>query len=85
MLLRLYGGQLSTDFTKISEPYLAKALKIPVDELITLLKHLHELKLIMYHPVKDKPQITFILPRQDADHLPLNRERLQERKELANS
>jgi ATP-dependent DNA helicase RecQ len=83
MLLRLYGGQLSTDFTKISESYLAKALQIPVDELITLLKHLHDLKLIMYYPVKDKPQITFTLPRQDVEHLPLNRERLRKRKELA--
>jgi ATP-dependent DNA helicase RecQ len=83
MLLRLYGGQLSTDFTKISESYLAKALQIPVDELITLLKHLHDLKLIMYYPVKDKPQITFTLPRQDVEHLLLNRERLRKRKELA--
>jgi len=83
MLLRLYGGQLSTDFTKISEPYLASALKISVEEVNTLLQHLHDMQLIVYQPVKDKPQITFVLPRQDADQLPLNRERLKKRKELA--
>ena len=85
MLLRLYGGQLHTDFTKISENYMAKAMKVPVDEMISLLKHLHEIKVLSYQPAKDNPQITFILPRQDADKLPLNIKRLQERKSLAES
>jgi ATP-dependent DNA helicase RecQ len=85
MLLRLYGGQLYTEFTKVSEAYLANALKISVDELISLLKHLNDLKLIIYQPVKNKPQITFVLPRQDAEKLPLNIKRLEERKALANA
>jgi ATP-dependent DNA helicase RecQ len=85
MLLRLYGGQLYTDFTKISESYLANGLKISVEELVALLKHLHEIQLAVYHPAKDKPQITFVLPRQDAAHLPLNIKRLEERKALSES
>ncbi len=32
--------------------------------------------------MKDKPQLTFILPRQDAERLPLNLKRLEERKNL---
>ncbi len=85
MLLRLYGGQLYTDFTKISESYLAKGLKISVEELVALLKHLQEIQLAVYHPAKDKPQITFVLPRQDAARLPLNIKRLEERKALTES
>lgn len=85
MLLRLYGGQLYTDYTKISEPYIAKALKIPTGEAVSMLQHLNQLQLVSYQPVKDNPQITFVLPRQDADHLPLNRQRLEERKNLAES
>jgi ATP-dependent DNA helicase RecQ len=85
MLLRLYGGQLSNEFTKISESYLATALHIPVREVVELLKHLHELKLINYNPAKDKPQLTFVLARQDAEQLPLNLKRLAERRELAES
>jgi len=85
MLLRLYGGQLYTDFTKISESYLAKALKVTFDELIALLKHLHEIQIIIYRPAKDKPQLTFVLPRQDAARLPLNIKRLEERKALSES
>jgi ATP-dependent DNA helicase RecQ len=82
MLIRLYGGELFSGFVKISESYLAKALKIPTDEFIGLLKHLHELKMVIYTPVKDQPQITFVLPRQDAAHLPLDVKRLAERKKL---
>lgn len=85
MLLRLYGGQLFSDFTKISESYLAKGLKVKTSELVAALKHLHELKIIVYKPSKEKPQITFILPRQDAEKLPLDIKRLEERKLLIES
>jgi ATP-dependent DNA helicase RecQ len=82
MLMRLYGGELFAGFIRISEPHLAKALKISTDEMIAVLRHLHELRIVHYEPVKDKPQITFIQPRQDADHLPLDFRRLEERKKL---
>lgn len=85
MLLRLYGGQLFSDFTKISESYLAKGLKMKTGELVAALKHLHDLKIILYKPAKEKPQLTFILPRQDAEKLPLDVKRLEERKILIES
>jgi len=82
MLLRLYGGELFADFVKISESYLAKGMKVSEKEMTSILKHLNELKIVIYQPLKDKPQITFVLPRQDADRLPLNIKRLEERKKL---
>jgi ATP-dependent DNA helicase RecQ len=82
MLMRLYGGEMFSEFVKISESYLARGLKISTEETIALLNHLHALKIVHYEPVKDKPQITFILPRQDAERLPLNLARLAERKDL---
>lgn len=82
MMLRLYGGELFSDFVKISESYLAKGLKISTDEMIEILKHLHELRLVIYQPVKEKPQLTFVLPRQDAEKLPLNTARMAARKKL---
>ena len=82
MLLRLYGGELISGFPKISEPYIAKGLKISTEEVINTLKHLHELQVVIYQPAKDKPQVTFILPRQDAERLPLNLKRLEDRKKL---
>ncbi len=82
MLLRLYGGELFSDFVTISESYLAKGLKISTNEMITILKHLHGLQVIIYQPVKEKPQLTFVLPRQDVERLPLNTVRMAERKKL---
>jgi ATP-dependent DNA helicase RecQ len=82
MLLRLYGGELFSEFVKISEAYLAKGLKITEKEMIATLKHLNELKIVIYQPLKNKPQVTFVLPRQDADRLPLNIARLEARKKL---
>jgi len=82
MLMRLYGGEILSGFAKISESYLAKGLKVTPDEVIRILKHLHALKVIHYQPLKDKPQLTFVLPRQDADRLPLNLKRMEARKKL---
>jgi ATP-dependent DNA helicase RecQ len=82
MILRLYGGELFSGFMKISEQYIAKALGISYEDAVGLLLHLHEMKIVFYQPVKDKPQLTFILPRQDAGNLPVDRQRLESRKKL---
>ena len=82
LLLRLYGGEILSGFSKISEAQIARGLKASRGEVVEMLKHLNELQLIMYLPVKDKPQITFTLPRQDADRLPLDFQRLEARRKL---
>ncbi len=82
-LLRLYGGELFSGFAAISETYLANALSMKVEQLIKLLKHLDELKVIRYTPVKDQAQLTFLTERHDAGSLPIDHKRLQERKALA--
>jgi ATP-dependent DNA helicase RecQ len=82
MILRLFGGESFSGFVKISEAYLAKAMKTSVAEIIKSLKHLDELKVVIYQPSKDIPQITFVLPRQDAERLPINKNRLEERRKL---
>jgi ATP-dependent DNA helicase RecQ len=82
MLLRLYGGELFGSYVKISEAYLADALKIPRAEVVSILLHLNSLNIVRYNPVKDKPQLTFVIPRQDADRLPLDRKRIDARRDL---
>ena len=82
MLLRLYGGELFASFVKISEGQIAKAMKVQRQEIISVLNHLHKLNIVEYSPAKDKPQITFVLSRQDAEKLPVNRERLESRRQL---
>jgi ATP-dependent DNA helicase RecQ len=82
MMLRLFGGEVYSGFTKISEAYLAKALKVSYAEIVKQLNHLNELKVISYQPTKDKPQVTFIMPRQDAEKLPVDKQRLEARRKL---
>lgn len=81
-LLRLYGAELFSDFLSISEAYIAQAVKMKEQVIRIDLAQLHELQLLAYQPASDKPQITFILPRQDADYLPVDRERMERLRNL---
>jgi ATP-dependent DNA helicase RecQ len=82
MLLRLYGGEMFSSFVKIDEAYLAKALKVSTKAVTSLLLHLNEMKVFMYNPARDKPQVTYIFSRQDAENLPVDKLRLETRREL---
>lgn len=82
MMLRLYGGELFTDFLKISESYLAEGLKTSAKVVVDQLSHLDKLQIINYLPLNEQPQITFLLPRQDVDYLPVDKKMLRERREL---
>lgn len=82
-LLRLYGAELFSDFVPISETYIAKAVRIKETVAQLDLQKLHELQLLVYQPASDKPQVMFILPRQDADYLPIDRERMERLRALA--
>lgn len=81
-LLRLYGGEMYSSFVRIDEGGIAKALRMSREEVMQMLQHLHELRVLHYSPARDKPQVTFVLPRQDADYLPVDRQRLEERRAL---
>lgn len=82
-ILRLYGAETFSDFVAISERAIAQSLQIPETDVIAFLDHLTRIRKLDYEPVSDKPRITFLLPRQDADRLPLNLERLEKRRNLA--
>lgn len=82
MMLRLYGGEMFSGFVKIDESVLAKGLMISHQEVTEMLQHLHELRVLIYSPLRDKPQVTYIVARQDAEHLPIDRKRLEERRAL---
>jgi ATP-dependent DNA helicase RecQ len=83
LLLRLYGGELFTDFITISESTLARTYLINQPEIEQLLTQLHQRNVVIYEKQKDKPQLTFLTPRYDAPSLPVNTQELNRRKELA--
>lgn len=82
MLLRLYGGEMFSSFVRIDESYLAKALKVSAEEVMAVLKHLDELKVLLYTQIRDKPQVTYVMSRQDAENLPIDKRRLESRRQL---
>jgi ATP-dependent DNA helicase RecQ len=70
-LLRLYGGELYTDFTSISETQIAQMQRTTVGAIKLELDQLHNLQVLVYEPVNDSPKITFVTARQDAASYPL--------------
>jgi ATP-dependent DNA helicase RecQ len=80
--MRLYGGELYTDFTTISESQIAQLLKTSPQEVQIELEQLHKLQLMVYEPQNEKPKITFILPRQDAERLPVDKKEFDRRRDL---
>lgn len=82
MLLRLYGGELFTNFVRISENQIARLLNTTILKVKNYLSHLNELKVITYDRMRDKPQLAFITPRYDAAKLPLDMSRINARKQI---
>jgi ATP-dependent DNA helicase RecQ len=81
-LLRMYGGELYTDFTAISESQIAKMLKQPIATVKLELEQLHNLQVIVYEPINESPKITFVLARQDAERLPIDKKEYDRRRDL---
>jgi ATP-dependent DNA helicase RecQ len=81
-LLRLYGGELFSDFMSLSENQIAQALKWKEKDVRDTLVKLDKLQLLNYAPASDRPQITFVLARQDSDFLPLDKVKMEERRKL---
>ncbi|GAB3246031.1 ATP-dependent DNA helicase RecQ [Larkinella harenae] len=81
LLLRMYGGELFSNFVSISESAMAKAARMPEDEIFSLLEQLAQRSILVYEKQKDKPQLTFLTPRLDARNLPINVMALEESKQ----
>jgi len=83
MILRLYGGNVYSNFTKISEKALGDKLKLTVPAVTKNLNYLHQRGILIYEPQHDAPQIVFATPRYDANDLPTNTKRYNQLRQLA--
>lgn len=81
-LLRLYGGELYSDFTTISETQIAQMMRLTVGAVKLELEQLHNLQVLVYEPVNDSPKITFVTARQDAAKLPIDVKEFERRRTL---
>lgn len=81
-ILRMYGGELFSNFITISENEIARNTKTNLPHIIKALQLLHQKNIVIYEPRKDKPQLTFTIARFDASKLPINEKAMEERKAL---
>jgi len=82
-LLRLYGGELFSAFLPVSESQIAQVMQWKEKEVKDALLKLSKLQLLNYEPASESPQLTLVLPRQDADHLPVDKVKMEERRKLS--
>jgi ATP-dependent DNA helicase RecQ len=79
-LLRSYGGAFE-NFVSLREFDLAKRTQMSVQQVIDGLKQLHEFNVLSYYPQNDKPQVTYLKPRQHANALYINKAAIEQRKD----
>jgi ATP-dependent DNA helicase RecQ len=75
-ILRLYGGQLFSDYLKIDELKMAKFLNLGVEEVKEMLSRLHKLAVVEYMAQSDSAKLTFITERKNAKDLFVDTKRL---------
>lgn len=80
-ILRAYGGEILSNFITIKENKLAGMLQTSVDEVVKKLETLDKLEVLVYDKQKDKPQLVFLTPRFDATALPIDKVKLERRKQ----
>jgi ATP-dependent DNA helicase RecQ len=80
LILRIYGGDLFTDLTQISEAQIAKNYSVPQAEVIRILDFLHQNKIINYIKQNNSPTITYLTQRYDAKSMPINEKAILLRK-----
>ncbi|TDB69012.1 RecQ family ATP-dependent DNA helicase [Arundinibacter roseus] len=81
LILRMYGGELFSEYVRISEGEIARAFYVPIPEVMTRLQFLQERTIIDYEKQRNTPQLTYLTPRFDAELLPLNTYEIEKRKE----
>ena len=81
-LLRVYGGELFSNFCVIHEKKLANLVGTSTQEVRKQLLAMHDQDVLVYQPLKGEPQITFLTPRLNPGNLPLDKRKLAEKRQL---
>jgi ATP-dependent DNA helicase RecQ len=79
-MLRLYGGELFSDFVHIRESEISTILKIPMEQVEKGLTDLQTLGIGAYDRQKSKPQITFLTIRLESRNVELDTDLLEQLK-----
>ncbi|GAA4806175.1 ATP-dependent DNA helicase RecQ [Olivibacter ginsenosidimutans] len=80
-ILRAYGGAFDY-YTPFREADLARKAALSMADTLNCLQQLERYQIITYIPQTDKPQLQFLRPRSDSQHLSVNRQHILERKQI---
>jgi ATP-dependent DNA helicase RecQ len=80
-ILRSYGGSFE-QYVKISEADLAGRLRISFNDVVRLLNNLQDQGLLSYIPRTDQPQLQYIRPRLDFNHMDIDVKYIAQRKQI---
>jgi ATP-dependent DNA helicase RecQ len=80
-MLRMYGG-IYDHYIPVKERELARRLQTGKEKVENILHRLHNLQVISYLPQTDQPQLQFLKPRADTQHLIIDRAFIAERKRI---
>ncbi|QJD94897.1 RecQ family ATP-dependent DNA helicase [Mucilaginibacter robiniae] len=78
-LLRSYGGAFD-NFVRIREFDVSKRTNLNVQQVIDALQQLHDFGVLNYQRQTDKPQVTYLKPRQTSEHLLIDKRYMDQRK-----
>lgn len=81
LLLRIYGGELFTNYMTISESTIARQFYATTQEVEKMLEYLQEAKIAIYEKQRVKPQLNFSSARHEASSLPIDLEGMKKRKD----
>jgi ATP-dependent DNA helicase RecQ len=81
LILRMYGGELFSEYVRISERDIATTFYATLPEVAQKLQFLQERDILDYEKRRDKPQLTYLTPRYDAETLPLHVYEIEKKKE----
>lgn len=82
-ILRMYGGEIFSGYVNFNDNQFARTLKVGLNEARKVLEQLNKLQVLHFESAKDKPQLSFTLPRQDAAKLVIDMRRQEQRKQDA--
>ncbi|MEH0155500.1 ATP-dependent DNA helicase RecQ [Limibacter armeniacum] len=80
LVLRVYGGELFTNFVSVSENKIATLLNMPYRDVVSAFQEMDAQDIIIYENQKEQPQLTFLKPRYTVQQLPFNIKKMQEEK-----
>ncbi|WP_316810205.1 RecQ family ATP-dependent DNA helicase [Pedobacter heparinus] len=80
-ILRSYGGSFE-QYVKISEADIAARLRVSYNDVLRQLNNLQEQGLLSYIPQSDQPQLQYIRPRLDFNHMDIDVKYIAQRKQL---